>query len=480
MSDGGGSHGWSGRVEFSDIEGIAFVPREVFVHQARADEAENLLAEMPPGLNDIQRDEVQRGSFVLFRGVVDPMRAIRELRAVGIPAQPNHVLFSHCSCCGPHPAAFSANPFSANPFSANPFSANPFSANPFSANPFSANPFSANPFSANPFSANPFSANPFSANPFSANLCTIGPCVAGRHHPDAVEFRATGWRRHSARPARAPVGTSTSGTSAGSRSGPSVVVVDTGLATTSLCPAALSGVARIDYFGAGTWPPDEEPDEDADGYIDPVAGHGTFIVGIIERLAPKCQLRIHGLLTGYGDASEADVVATLDALLAAGAPDLLNLSFGGYAVDDMAVLGEAVRRLQDEGTVVVASAGNDATCRPAYPAAIPGVVSVGALGHHGPAPFTNFGPWVRACAPGVDVRSTFFTEWESSRDPNERFEEWVRWSGTSFAAPAVVATLARAMTADGITAQQAVELVVDTPGLFRIPGLGTVINTGTG
>ena len=96
-----------------------------------------------------------------------------------------------------------------------------------------------------------------------------------------------------------------------------------------------------------------------------------------------------------------------------------------------------MRGLQRSGWVVVASAGNDATCQPAYPAALPDVVAVGALGQFGPAPFTNYGPWVRACAPGVDVVSTFFEQWQSTIDAAERYEEWVRWSGTSFAAPAV-------------------------------------------
>jgi subtilisin family serine protease len=153
----------------------------------------------------------------------------------------------------------------------------------------------------------------------------------------------------------------------------------------------------------------------------------------------------------------------------------VNLSFGGYAPVDMVRLHEAVSRLQDAGTVVVASAGNDATCRPAYPAGFPGVVSVGALGPYGPAHFTNYGPWVRACAPGVDVVSTFFTKWESQARSSEKYGEWVSWSGTSFATPAVVGALARAMQA-GLPREQAVQRLIDDPGLFRIPGLGTVVN----
>jgi hypothetical protein len=51
----------------------------------------------------------------------------------------------------------------------------------------------------------------------------------------------------------------------------------------------------------------------------------------------------------------------------------------------------------------------------------------------------------------------------------------VCWSGTSFAAPAVVGALASAIHA-GLSRKQAVERLIDDPGLFRIPGLGTVVN----
>ena len=71
--------------------------------------------------------------------------------------------------------------------------------------------------------------------------------------------------------------------------------------------------------------------------------------------------------------------------------------------------------------------------------------------------------------------STFFKEWQSPVETSERFGEWVRWSGTSFAAPTVVGALARAMR-QGLSGEQAVEALIDDPGLFRMPGLGTVVN----
>jgi hypothetical protein len=412
---------------------------------ARAREAQALLQPeaRPSQPESPGREDVEDSGLSRFTRVVEALRATDDLRARGIPAHPNHVLFSHClCCCGPHPALFSGNPFSGNPFSGNPFSGNPFSGNPFSGNDFQPNPLALLRYAST--------------------------------RPEAIEFRATGWRPHSARPATAPLLPEPPVDP--EEPTPSVVVIDTGLAHADLLPHALNGVLAIDVPGVLQQRSDEVPDADGDRRIDPIAGHGTFIAGIIKRIAPGCKLRVQGPLSGYGDVSEHDLGVVLDALAQAELrPELLNLSFGGYAAVDMVRLGAAVRRLQNAGTVVVASAGNDATCRPAYPAAFPGVVSVGALGPYGPAHFTNYGPWVRACAPGVDVISTFFTEWQSPTHSSEKYAEWVCWSGTSFAAPAVVGALARARQA-GLSSEQAVARLIDDPGLFRILGLGTVVN----
>ena len=138
----------------------------------------------PIRLNGIEPDDEEVAGHRRLRGVVDVLNGIEELRADGIPATPNHVLFSHCLCCGGQLGAFGANPYSANPYSANPYSANPYSANPYSANPYSANPYSANPYSANP---HPYLRS--ARSPYPAKQST---------------FRKTGWRPHSAHPASPP------------------------------------------------------------------------------------------------------------------------------------------------------------------------------------------------------------------------------------------------------------------------------------
>ena len=438
---GGGRDGWADRVEFSDGDGVAYMPGEVLVPVGSAAEAEELINRRQAGRTS-GRTELEGSTFELIPNVDDALGAVQELRHRGIPAQPNHVLFSHCLCCGcgPHPAMLWPSPYAQ---------------------------MSAYPFAANPFAANPYADADVQASP-------VRLLADGGTRPETAAFRATGLRPHSAHAARVPNLPDAPALPAEHQPTPSILIIDTGLAASNFRPAALGGVLEYETPG---FPPAEEPDENRDDRIDPVAGHGTFIAGVIDRIVPGSKLEVHGLLTGEGEANEVAIAATLDSLVdrPQGPPDLLNLSFGGYTAVEMGRLAEAVRRLQGAGTVIVASAGNDATCWPSYPAAFPGVVAVGALGPNGPAPFTNYGPWVRACAPGVDVVSTFFTGLAPELTDRD-LDEWVRWSGTSFAAPAVVGALARAMR-DGLDdPRQAVERVIDDDGLFRIPGLGAVVN----
>jgi hypothetical protein len=259
----------------------------------------------------------------------------------------------------------------------------------------------------------------------------------------------------------------------------SAVVLDTGLATSSFHSAALTALLPL---LAATTADGDQPDDDGDLDLDPAAGHGTFIAGIIQQLAPGTAVALRRVLHAEGDGDEVQIATAIEALPdppAGGA--LLNLSFGGYAVEVPGLLAASVAGAQARGYVVVASAGNDGTCRPTIPASLPGVISVGAVGPQGPAPFTNHGTWVRACAPGVDLVSTFFAGWngdagpvDGDSDPDD-YTGWACWSGTSFAAPVVVGALAREMAA-GTTASDAVAKVVDHPALLRLPGLGTLVN----
>ena len=464
-----GSHrppeGWAGRVAFGGgaTDRFAYVPREVVVAGRRGVEIARRLYDDRVGSPEqvfSERDENGPAQFFLLRLAdgLDPFSVIHPLRLEGVVAQPNHVLFAHgdCGCwCPPHPAFRwqCGLPASALQPAPAPASASPVYGSSVDASPVYGSPVYGSPVYGSPVYGSPVYGSPVYGSP------VYGSPVYGS------ASQQTGWRRSSARPAIEP--SSPARTAPPGAAKPRVVILDTGLAIDGLRPNRLDVVdhpAPVADWG-------DSPDPDDDDSLDPAAGHGTFIAGLIEMLTPGCEVFVERVLTSYGDGDEVAIAQRIDALPDV---DLLNLSFGGYALEHMDVLAAAVRRAQQRGTVVVASAGNDGTCRPSYPARFDDVVSVAALGPSGPALFSNYGPWIRACAPGVDLVSDFFTDVEGT-DPDE-FAGWACWSGTSFAAPVVVAALAREIQCYGLTPQQAVDRVIDGPGLLRIPDFGTVVN----
>lgn len=230
-----------------------------------------------------------------------------------------------------------------------------------------------------------------------------------------------------------------------------------------------------------------------DGELDPVAGHGTFIAGIVRQVAPDADLlgiRVADALGIVPESTLLRVIEDVGVLVQrhvdgerGGRPiDVLNLSLGyyhespqdGLYTKDLSDLLTALRAL---GTTVVVSCGNDATDRPTFPASLwpwPGAdngltpdagaahVSVGALNPDArtTALFSNVGPWVRAYAVGASVLSTLpdFTGGLQASARDDRYQRrrltigpedyrggFALWSGTSFAAPVVAGLVAAAL-----------------------------------
>jgi Subtilase family len=487
---------WAGRVAFEyGDQPYAYRPNQVLLSSTSAGQATGLLGfdpldEICDCADDDCSERVHRvGDFLLVKVVGHVPSIVEQLKGAGVVAQPNHVFFADAwTEPGVH-----ANPVYANPVYANPVYANPVYANPVYANPVYANPVYANPVYANPVYANPVYANAGAdGRAFGFECRCVDPCgapatdsvqtyvyanplFAARVYPSAVAgaYVASGRRPSQIRPYNGDDTFVIGSPRAGSVT---VTVLDTGFAieegrdVPNVPPEVVVGSDMTDG-----------PDEDVDELLDPVAGHGTFIAGIIGAIARDAHLVIKEVLSNLGDGDEAAIARAIDDVTAAATvgKHVLNLSFSSYTLEEPACLADAVKKAVAKGIVVVASAGNDGVCREAYPAALPGVVSVAALGPTGPAPFSNYGGWVKACAPGVDVKSTFFTsdggwsiEKESSKD--EFSKGFGVWSGTSFAAPIVAAVLARELETTAPLA--AVARIIGAPGLMRIPGYGTVIN----
>lgn len=81
---------------------------------------------------------------------------------------------------------------------------------------------------------------------------------------------------------------------------------------------------------------------------------------------------------------------------------VLNMSLGGAT--DSAVLDDIIRQALGRGIMVFAAAGNQPGTAPTYPAAIPGVNAVTALGGQGQlASYANYGSFVDMALPGASV-----------------------------------------------------------------------------
>ena len=344
--------------------------------------------EEEPDPDDPTADPESDGPFFLVRGVRDPLRAVMELRLHGILAQVNYVYFSHA----PRPlnarASASDTSLSASPVYASPVYASPVYASPVYASPVYASPVYASPVYASPVYASPVYASPVDSTDAVPSTSSAVPAQSG-HTTHSI------WSLldESAKP------------------GARIFVLDTGLAAAATISPRLAALFTAPNPIRPLRPSDatDHPRAGSSPYLAPAAGHGTFIAGLINQVVPGCRVSVGKVLENTGEGDEWTIARRIHHLAQALAhhpnPDeakqsILSLSFGAPVLDHPHLLAKVVSDIQALGVVVVASAGNDAMSRPVFPAALPNVVGVGALGPFGPASFSNFGAWVSACAPG--------------------------------------------------------------------------------
>jgi hypothetical protein len=262
-----------------------------------------------------------------------------------------------------------------------------------------------------------------------------------------------------------------------------------------------SGLRHQDWFGNRWTPVGGLSRSDVDERIlgaDPGnvpyydAGHGTFGAGIILQHAPGAHLVVARMKDPTGCVSDWDLQGPLQTLISGPDPvHVLNLAFGGTTSNNLpmpgicSVLATALQ--QNPQLLVVASAGNQGSDVPVWPAAMDKVIGVGALNPAGVRwSMSNYGTWVDAWSRGQDLPSTFlwYPEpggvvrrlWSRVTGPPPPFIGWARWSGTSFAAARVSGAVAAAFR-PGRTPQQIVfDLVTSAPVRYGLGGVVDPVN----
>jgi subtilisin family serine protease len=240
-----------------------------------------------------------------------------------------------------------------------------------------------------------------------------------------------------------------------------VAIIDTGIAPESRADGRLrvertaGNVDELDVLPAGP-----------DGLLDYSAGHGTFVAGIVQRVAPGAEVRMYRAADTDGFATDDDIAAAILQAHDEGA-QIINLSLGIRTVDDTpppATAAAVATVLAESGgaTVIVAAAGNLGDRSTVFPAALPGVQAVAGLtAYLAPAEWSCYGPDVAFSTVAEGIRSTYVTGIESPVfDPApDEFEgdAWAVWSGTSFAAPQIAGAVARISYEENIGVRAAMD-----------------------
>lgn len=212
--------------------------------------------------------------------------------------------------------------------------------------------------------------------------------------------------------------------------GITVAILDTGLDYTHQDLIPVISTLAYDFIDNDLYPADEFDglDNDGDGYIDEVAGHGTHVAGIIHTVAPQAQLMPLRVLNSDGVGDSFIIAEAIWYAIEQGA-DVINLSLG--TLSPSALLQDALDTAVAEGVIVVAAAGNTGRDTPQFPAASPCAIAVTAVNKgRVREPYANYGTWVNLSAPGKRILSAY---------PSNNYA-W--WSGTSMATPLVAGQVA--------------------------------------
>jgi subtilisin family serine protease len=172
-------------------------------------------------------------------------------------------------------------------------------------------------------------------------------------------------------------------------------------------------------------------DQSSASFLDatnPAHGHGTMVAGILAALAPDAMIMPIRAFDDNGNADHFTIAKAIRWAVDHGA-DVINMSFG--TLENSKILKDAIEYGHRNGVTMIASAGNENTDEPQYPAAFDKVVSIAATNLRDmKAPFSNYGSFVDVAAPGVSIITAY---------PGGYYAVV---SGTSFSTPIVAAEAA--------------------------------------
>lgn len=257
-----------------------------------------------------------------------------------------------------------------------------------------------------------------------------------------------------------------------------VAVIDTGIAAQERSDRWLTGLVRRNNV-------DLLDDLPADGFLDLGAGHGTFVTGVVQQVAPGADIVVYRALDSDGVGSKVDVACVMVQAVRDGA-QVLNLSLGMETLGDrppvafevaLEMIGEISQETGRE-VLIIAAAGNFGRSRPCWPAAFCDVIGVAGLTPRlAPAAWSSRGPWVDCSTLGEGIWSTYASGTESpviDPDPEEFGRNaWALWTGTSFAAPQIAGAVAAIAQERGLSPRQALRTLL--AGRPELPEYGRVV-----
>jgi Subtilase family len=229
---------------------------------------------------------------------------------------------------------------------------------------------------------------------------------------------------------------------------------------------------------------DGDPSVTWDGPILRYGGHGTFVAGVIRAMAPGAHIVVKCVFDKAGSALESDFVPKLYQGFGFGA-DIFHITVASQTRRNLPLVAFETW-LADlrshKGVVCIVPAGNNDTRQPCWPAAFPGIISVGALATdwRSRAYFSNFGGWVDVYAPGENLvnafpKGTFTCKIPPYEGQKRTFRRLAQWSGTSFSTPIVTGLIAARMTRCGESAPEAAEALLARARTQVIPGAGPAL-----